>query len=247
MKRTAFFTYGVLSYLIFFGSFVYFMGFVGNILVPSSLDAAPAQTFGGKAILINLVLIMIFGLQHSIMARQSFKEWLTRYIPIPLERSTYVLFSSLALLLLITQWQPLGGKIWTIDAGTTAYYLLYILHFLGWTLLFASTFSINHFDLFGLRQVFLYLTKTPYTPVKFKTNVLYNTVRHPLYLGIVIALWSTPTMTISHLAFAIGLTAYVLVGIYYEEKDMIKHFGETYHQYTQRVPMLIPFIGRKKS
>ena len=245
MKRTAFFIYGALSYLIFFGSFVYFMGFVGNILVPSSLDA-PAQASGGSAILINLGLILIFGLQHSIMARQGFKEWFTRYVPIPLERSTYVLFSSIALLLLVTQWQPLGGKIWTVAAGTTAYYVLYVLHFLGWALLFASTFAINHFDLFGLRQVFLYLTKKPYTPVKFKTNVLYNTVRHPLYLGIVIALWATPTMTISHLAFAVGLTAYVLVGIYYEEKDLIKNFGSTYHQNAQRVPMLLPFIGGKK-
>ena len=244
MKRIAFFAYGVISYFIFFGTFLYFMGFVGNILVPNSLDA-PAQGQGITGILINLVLIAIFGLQHSVMARQSFKEKLTRYIPIQLERSTYVLFSSAALLLLITQWQPIGGTIWTIATGSTAYYVLYILHFIGWALLFSSTFAINHFDLFGLRQVYFYLIKQPYTPVKFKTNVLYNTVRHPLYLGFVIALWATPTMTITHLALAVGLTVYVLIGIYYEEKDLIKNFGETYRQYAQRVPKLIPFVGKK--
>lgn len=241
MKRIAFFTYGVLSYFIFFGTFLYFMGFVGNILVPSSLDA-PAQSPSSTAILINLILVAIFGLQHSIMARQSFKEWFSRYIPIPIERSTFVLFASAALLLLLTQWQPLGGEIWTIAAGSSAYYGLYALHFFGWILVFASTFAINHFDLFGLRQVYLYLIKKPYMPVRFKTNILYNTVRHPLYLGFVIALWATPTMTISHLAFAVGLTAYILVGIRLEEKDLIKNFGETYKQYAQQVPKLIPIF-----
>ncbi len=238
MRRIAFFTYGVISYAIFFAVFCYACGFVGNLFVPKGMDSAPTMGFGA-AILVNLCLLTVFALQHSVMARPSFKRVWTQVIPEPLERSTYTLFSSLAMILLFALWQPVGGTIWTVSNPIGAGILWGGFAF-GWLLVLVSTFQINHFDLFGLRQVWLYLLGRPYTPLQFRTPFLYRFVRHPLYVGWFFAFWATPTMTATHLLFALVTSAYILVAIQLEERNLADALPE-YKEYRKGVPMLIPF------
>ncbi len=242
MKRILVFLYGVVSYAIFFGTFVYAAGFIGNFLVPKTMDSGATGPLG-TALLVNGLLLAVFAVQHSGMARPGFKQWLTRYIPEPAERPTYVLLSSLALILLFAAWQPLGGTIWHIESSA-GQAILYGLFALGFLIVLVTTFLINHFDLFGLRQVWLYLRGREYTPVRFVEPGPYKLVRHPLYVGWLLAFWATPTMTASHLVFAIATTAYILVAIQLEERDLEASLGEDYRAYRDRVPMLIP--GRKR-
>ncbi len=242
MKRYLFLLYGIICYFCFFGSFTYFMGFVDNLLVPSTLDGEATSPLG-IALLINIGLIALFGIQHSVMARSSFKRWWTRIVPEPIERSTYVLFSSVALTLMMFFWEPMGGLIWEVK-NETSQIILITISFLGFGVVFVSSFLINHFDLFGLRQVWLFFNKKPYTPLEFKTVAFYKYSRHPLYLGFVIAIWAAPTMTVAHLVFSLLMTAYIFVGIFLEEKDMIRNFGDTYHGYKNQVPKLFPLTPK---
>ncbi|GBF81294.1 methanethiol S-methyltransferase [Aphanothece sacrum] len=238
------FIYGIISYVIFLAIFLYAISFLCNIIVPKSIDSSPEIPLV-KALLINVTLLGIFAVQHSLMARQKFKTWWTKFIFEPMERSTYVLFSSLALLLLFWQWQPMGGIIWNIN-NLGGRIILLSLFGLGWVIVLISTFLINHFDLFGLRQVYLYLRGKDYTFLEFKTPGLYKYVRHPLYVGWFFAFWMTPRMTVAHLVFAIITTIYILIAIQLEEKDLIKIHGETYENYRREVPMLIPFLAQFK-
>jgi protein-S-isoprenylcysteine O-methyltransferase Ste14 len=238
-RRLSIFLYGVVCYALFFATFLYALGFVGNFVVPVTLDGAPRQPTGA-ALLIDLGLLGLFALQHSVMARPLFKRWLTRFIPGAAERSTYVLFSSLALIALFALWQPLGGVAWDVtDARARA--VLYGLFAFGWLLVLVSTFLINHFDLFGLRQVWLQLRGRPYTPLAFGTPGPYKLVRHPLYLGWLFAFWATPTMTGTHLLFAVMTTAYIFIAIQLEEHDLLATLGDDYRRYRERVPMIVPF------
>ncbi len=239
MKRALIFIYGAVSYGIFFATFLYAMGFVGNFLVPKAIDSVP-QVPLARALLINLGLLAIFAIQHSLMARPFFKRWLTRFIPESAERSTYVLASSLALIALFYFWQPMGGIIWSLE-DPTARGILYGGFAFGWGLVLVSTFLINHFDLFGLRQVWLQLRGRRYAPVAFKLPWLYRVVRHPLYLGWLFAFWSTPVMTVAHLVFALATTGYILIAIRFEERDLIDAHPE-YRDYRERVPMIVPSL-----
>jgi len=241
-KRMTVFIYSVFCYAVFFATFLYAIGFIGNLWVPRSIDS-PSE--GGIAVnlVIDLLLLLAFSLQHSVMARPAFKRWWTQYIPEPAERGTYVLASSLALILLFACWRPLGGVIWSSDG--MAANVLYGVYAFGWLLLLASTFAIDHFDLFGLRQAWLYLRGKPYVDIKFKTRGPYRVVRHPIYVGWLLIFWATPTMTVTHLVFAVATTAYILIAIRFEEKDLIDHLGDDYRRYQESVPSLIPFTGAK--
>jgi methanethiol S-methyltransferase len=241
-KRISIFLYGVVSYAVFFATFLYALGFVGNFAVPVTLDGTPVSSTG-RGLLVDMLLLGIFALQHSIMARPFFKRWLTRFIPESAERSTYVLLSSVALIALFIFWQPLGGDVWTV-ADPVWCGVLWGLFAFGWLLVLLSTFLINHFDLFGLRQVWLQLVGRPYTQLRFGTPGPYKLVRHPLYLGWLFAFWATPTMTGTHLMFAFVTTAYILVAIQLEERDLVDSLGEDYTKYRERVPMIIPFAVR---
>jgi protein-S-isoprenylcysteine O-methyltransferase Ste14 len=244
LKRLAFFAYGVVCYVVFLATFLYAIAFIGNLGTPTALDAAPTGPFAA-ALAIDTALLALFALQHSIMARRGFKQWWTRLVPQPIERSTYVLFSSLALILLFWQWQPIGGLVWSVESAAATAVLRTLFAF-GWALVLIATFLIDHFDLFGLRQVWLFLTGRPYTSRAFGTPGLYRLVRHPLYVGWFFAFWATPTMTVAHLLFAIATTAYILIAIQLEERDLVREFGHTYEDYRRRVPMLIPFSRTKQ-
>ena len=239
LKRIGFFAYGVVCYAIFFGTFLYAVGFIGGFGVPTTLDG-PATGPLAAGIAIDAALLGLFAVQHSIMARPWFKEKWTRIVPPALERSTYTLLSSLALILLFWQWRPLGGVVWSVQDPTGRLVLRSLFAF-GFLLVLVATFLINHFDLFGLRQVWLYLRGKPYTRLQFGTPGPYRLVRHPLYVGWFFAFWMTPTMTYAHLLFAIATAAYILLAIQFEERDLVREFGSTYEEYRRSVPMLIPF------
>jgi protein-S-isoprenylcysteine O-methyltransferase Ste14 len=243
MKKSFSFIYGLVCYLAFFGTFLYAIGFVGNLVVPKTIDSNP-QISLTNAILIDASLLLLFALQHSIMARSAFKNWWTKIIPVQLERSTYVLLASLCLMLMMWQWQPVGGIVWSVE-NETVKNLLLVGFFIGWFIVLASTFLINHFDLFGLRQVWLYFIGKPYRQLPFRTPLFYRFVRHPLYLGFMIAFWSTPVMTVAHLLFAVLTTGYILTAIQLEEKELLHVFGDRYRSYRKWVPMIIPFSKRK--
>ena len=239
MTRVIALIYGIVSYLLFFGTILYTIGFVTGIVVPKTIDTgeiAPAS----EAVFTNLLLMALFAVQHSLMARPSFKRWWTRYVPASIERSTYVLFASLALDLLIWQWQPMPGLIWRIDHPQIAMAATG-LSLAGWLIVLTSTFMINHFELFGLHQVTNNLTGKEMPAPRFRTPLLYNLVRHPLYLGCIIAFWAAPTMTVGHLLFATVMTCYIFVGIFLEERDLITVFGDDYRRYRDRVSMLLPW------
>ena len=241
-KRTLTLGYGVLAYLLFFGVFNYAIMFIGNIMVTPSLDSIGDSDLS-LALLINIGLLTAFALQHSIMARPAFKRAWAKIIPEPAERSTYVLASTLMLGGIVYFWQPLGGVLWQVTAPV-AIGILYGLFAIGWGILFLASFQINHFDLFGLRQVWLYFRGKPYTQLEFKTPWLYRHMRHPLYVGLMIGLWAAPTMTVAHLVFAMLCTAYIFVGTRLEEKDLENALPE-YRQYKQEVPMFMPKIGNR--
>lgn len=243
-RRVAVFVYGVLSYAVGFGVLLYLIGFIGNFLVPTSIDG-PLQGSLVGAVAVNLGLILAFAVQHSVMARPAFKRWLVRRIPAEAERSTYVLASGLALIALFALWRPMGGIVWDVQ-NQAARIALFALFAAGWVTVFGSSFLINHFDLFGLRQVWLCLRGKPYTPLEFKTPGPYSLVRHPLYVGWITAAWATPTMGAAHLAFAVAMTAYILVAIRWEERDLVDALGQDYADYQQRVPMLAPRLRRAK-
>jgi len=241
-SRITAFVYGVVCYLAFFATFLYAIGFLGNFVVPKSIDSGPQAPFL-YALAINAVLLALFALQHSVMARPWFKAAWTRIVPSSVERSTYVLFSSLALLLLFWKWEPMGGVIWKV-ANPDGQLALNALYGLGVLIILAATFLINHFDLFGLRQVWLNLRGVPYTNLAFSTPGLYRIVRHPLYVGWLLMFWAAPVMTVAHLVFAIGTTAYILIAIQFEERDLVQFHAE-YAEYRRRVPMIIP-LGPSK-
>jgi protein-S-isoprenylcysteine O-methyltransferase Ste14 len=246
MKRILVFAYGLICYVGFVGTFLYLAAFLGNLFAVGTMDS-PATGPLGQALLIDTLLVGAFGVQHSIMARPKFKEWWTRFVAEPMERSTYVMFSNLALVLLFWQWHPIGGVIWDVQ-NPVGRVIFHGLLGVGLLIVLVATFSINHFDLFGLRQVWLYLRDKPYTALAFTTPGAYKVIRHPMYVGWLIAFWATPTMTIAHLVFAASMTTYILVAIWFEERDLVAYHGEAYAEYRRTVPMLIPLrhVGEGK-
>jgi methanethiol S-methyltransferase len=245
VKRIAAFAYGVACYCVFFFTLLYAIGFLGNFAVPKSIDSGTEGSML-RALLIDGALLALFALQHSIMARPAFKRVWTRLVPVPVERSTYVLFSSAALLLMFWLWQPIGGIVWSVTSGA-ATALTYSLYAAGLLIVLLSTFMINHFDLFGLRQVYLFLIGRQYTHIEFRTPFFYRYVRHPLYVGWLFTFWAAPVMTVAHLFFAVMTTAYILVAIRLEEADLTTAYGEKYRQYQQDVPMLIPALSSREA
>jgi protein-S-isoprenylcysteine O-methyltransferase Ste14 len=236
--------YGVFAYAAFLATILYSIGFVGNLPLPKTIDNGDTISIVW-AVVINSLLLGLFAIQHSVMARPAFKRWWTRFVPEPIERATFVLCASLSLALLFWQWKPIAGSIWQVVDPTGAV-AIQLLFWSGWTLLFISTFLLSHFELFGLHQIYIRLRGRPAPSVNFKTPSLYKRVRHPIYLGFLIAFWATPNMSYGHLLFACATTAYILIGIQLEERDLIKVFGAQYQAYRQRVPMLLPFPLRRQ-
>jgi methanethiol S-methyltransferase len=243
MKRISIFLFGSISYILFFGTFLYWIGFTINYLVPKGIDGGE-ETSVVMALLINTALILLFGLQHSIMARQGFKEFLTKMLPKSAERSVYVLASSLIFLFIFWQWRPIPITLWTVE-NEIAQIFIYALFALGWIILLLSTFLINHFELFGLQQIYKNLKNHEMNTQNFRMPLFYKLVRHPMMIGVIIALWATPVMTLGHLWFAFLMTLYIIIGLQFEERDLIKTFGEKYLEYQKRVPALIPFSKRR--
>lgn len=233
------FLYGIAAYLVFFVTILYAIGFVMGLVVPKSIDTG-ADTSAVEALIVNLLLMALFAVQHSVMARKRFKAWWTQVVPKPVERSTYVLLASLTLLLLFWQWRPMPAVLWNVSDPDIAVTIV-TLSFAGWVLVFTSTFLINHFELFGLQQVANQLVDKELPPPRFRVPLFYKFVRHPLYLGFIIAIWAAPTMTVGHLLFATVITLYIFLGIALEERDLVALFGDEYRQYKQRVGMLIPW------
>jgi protein-S-isoprenylcysteine O-methyltransferase Ste14 len=244
MKKILTFTYGVVCYAAFFATFLYAIGFLGNFGVPKSIDSAPGESVA-RALAIDAGLLLLFALQHSIMARPWFKRAWTRFVPEAAERSTYVLFSSVALMLLFWQWRAIGGTVWDMGTGLPRAIVLGV-YAIGLITVLLSTFLINHFDLFGLRQVYLYLRGRRYTQLEFRTPFFYRYVRHPLYVGWLLTFWAAPVMTAAHLFFAVMTTVYILVAVQFEEADLVKVYGNTYERYRSNVPMMVPAIGTKR-
>lgn len=256
MKKLIFFLYAILCYSIFFAVFLYLIGFVENIsqfsfaaalspLFSKTLDMGESTLSILPAIIVDFLLIALFGIQHSVMARSGFKQKWTKFIPEPIERSTYVLFTSIILIILYYFWQPLTTPIWDLSATSTGV-VFFIISLVGWGLLLISTFLINHFDLFGLRQPYLYAKNKEMEQLSFRTPVLYKIIRHPIYFSFLIAFWFAPLMTVGHLVFNIGMTAYIFIGIYHEEKDLMKNFGVQYLDYCTKTPQIIPSVTKKR-
>ena len=243
MSKVFSFLYGVVCYLVFFVVFLYLIGFVGDLFVPKSIDLG-TETTAAQSVLINVALLVLFAVQHTIMARPAFKKWLTKIIPEQVERSTFVLATSLILALLFWQWRPMLGVIWSVD-NPTGRAMLFGLFWFGWGIGLFSSFIINHFDLFGLRQVWLHLTNREYHHLEFQARSLYRLIRHPLMLGMIIGFWATPDMTTGHLVFAITATVYILIGIRFEERDLVRYHGQDYIDYRRSIPMLIPFMKKR--
>lgn len=243
MNRLLSFLYGVFCYLAFLVTFLYLIGFVGDLPVPKSVDSgvpAPAVL----AIPINLALVALFGIQHSVMARPGFKQWWTHFVPPAIERSSYVLLANVALIILFTLWVPMPQQVWLVQSSLAAT-VIWVLFALGWVLVLSSTFLINHFDLFGLRQVYMNLKNKEYAPIGFRTPFFYRIVRHPLMLGFIVSFWAAPMMTVGRLLFAASMTTYILIALQLEEHDLAAYFGEAYQKYRQRVSMLVPWRERK--
>jgi protein-S-isoprenylcysteine O-methyltransferase Ste14 len=240
MGRVIALLFGLASYVVFFGTFLYAIGFVNGLYVPKTIDSGAVVSMT-EALVINLLLLSSFAIQHSVMARQGFKRWWTRIVPHSIERSVYVLLASLILIAVFVHWRAMPGIVWQIDSPALAQAVLG-LSFVGWAIVLVSTLLINHFELFGLRQVFVNLVGREIPPPQFRTPALYKVVRHPLYLGFIVAFWAAPTMTVGHLLFAAVTTAYILVAIVFEERDLIAAFGDEYRQYRQRVAMIVPFL-----
>ena len=236
--------YGAAAYLGFVASFAYAVLFLGNRVLPTTVDGAPVSE-PMVALAVDLALLALFAVQHSVMARKSFKAWWTKIVPPAVERSTFVLASDIALFLLCWYWQPIGGSVWSVkDPAAVA--TIEAVFWFGWIVLFVASWLINHFELFGLRQVWAHYTGKPIPAAEFRTPFLYKHVRHPIYLGFLIGMWAAPEMTLGHLLFAAGGTGYILVGVWFEERDLIAHFGERYRAYRDQVPMLLPRLGKQR-
>lgn len=251
ISRLLILLYAIVSYVIFTVSFLYALGFVGNCVVPKSIDMSIDKSIDvgsptdlSVAVVVNLLLMSLFAIQHSVMARPAFKRWSAKFLPAACQRSTYVLLSSLILLLLFWQWRPIPTPVWQ-TSGIAAWLLIGV-HWLGWLIAFASTHMIDHFDLFGLRQAFVAFRGSEIPGQSFRTPLLYKIVRHPIMLGFLLAFWATPEMTAGHLLFALANTAYILIALQFEERDLIAEFGMTYQQYRHRVPMLVPRLFARR-
>ena len=243
MSRILAFLYGLAAYVVFLGAFLYAIGFVTGLPVPKTIDDGPVVPLT-EALVVNILLMSLFAIQHSVMARQGFKRWWTQFVSPAIERSTYVLFASLALILLLWQWRPIPTVVWQATDPAVAMSLV-VLSMFGWVIVLTSTFLINHFELFGLQQVVMNLAGRRAGEMSFRTPVLYKLVRHPIYLGFIIAFWATPLMTVGHLLFAAVTTAYIFVGIWLEERDLVAMFGDEYRRYRERVGMVFPKLVRR--